>query len=301
MNFIKIRLFSCLAFVMSFAALEARACEIGIEDVSAPTVMRYDPFSGEAAISDLIVTLSNRGSNGCAAAISIRSESLGPARRLSGAASDLRYIVRGQGEGELDNGEGGARGALTRFVEPGARVEAIFRFEIPASQPAPHGEYADRISVRVAGERGDERRRRDFSRRIAATVDPQAQVNLAGAFTPGFDGPSSVQLDLGELRANKTRRTMLQVRATSAVDISIASRNRGQLVHESLGPASSVPYALFLEAERVPLEASAHVLSRTPRLSLRGEAYPMTVQVGDAANAASGRYTDTITIDVSPR
>jgi hypothetical protein len=76
------------------------------------------------------------------------------------------------------------------------------------------------------------------------------------------------------------------------------STNRGWLVNIAES-RSRIAYTLAIKGDPIDPSSTAQKRVELPQ-SLRGTALPLVATVGDVRGATAGRYSDAITIDISP-
>ena len=223
---------------------------------------------------------------------------------LEGMGSRIAYTL------ESDDSRAVASGGALRFralaMMPGERRSLEFNLSIPHGQYVPAGRYAGQLELQLVQNAGsdaaadytlpgEEDDRRNLP--VSLSVQPTARVFIAGT-------QSQYRLvSFGELETGKRPQlpVTLTVQSTSKYRLSFRSRNSGELVRTgSVSPTSRIPYSLSIAGEPVPLTNSAHVVTRRAGGSGQGEQLPLDLIILDASDKQAGRYTDRLTIEISP-
>lgn len=281
------------AGALAIVASPAAACSLRLGPVQT-TPIAYDPF---AATTDGVVRVEIQLADGTECTGDVRLEDMG------GAA--IRTLRFGDGQGpefgiELLTSAGvqpsvDPAGASVRLSGADARVWVEWRVKPIRDSLILPGDYALPLQVSGAGstfEGGPSPGTLDL-RSIA-----RAQVNLAGGAGRFASGSDAFTIDLGDLVGGRTGRAFLQVRANTPSRISIQSAHRGFLANEA-DASLRVPYSMTVDSRPVDL-AGLYDLPVPASLTLDGASLPILVTIGDVRGALAGRYSDTVTIDISP-
>jgi len=177
------------------------------------------------------------------------------------------------------------------------------KIRIPANLISPAGNYADTLTLRlfqITGT-GAIKRGNDQTVQTRAAIESRAQVNIAGASAPTTYGAYQLErLDFGALTSNKSKKAIVQVRATRPVMITVSSQNGGLLKHQTI-PSASIRYGIVLDGSPLGLDSTS-MLTRTPAmLNLNATNYDMLVTIGDTTGRPAGAYLDRVTVNVMPQ
>lgn len=287
-----------LAAVMVVALLvgtpSAQACDPQISRVAAPRNDAYEPFSPDATIYPLEVTISNRADQAC----ELKALAIGGSsgnRKMTGSASGapLVYEILGAHGVRLPNEQDSGFGVP---VALGPNAETILRLQVrvPAGQVVPSGHYDENIQLRLVGQTGGVRADRRLP--LSVQVQSRAQVNLAGTASVFNAGVRSAVLSLGELTDGSTNQIFIQLRANEPVRVRLDSRNRGMLAHVGM-KSEVIPYTLVVDGTPANL-AGPFFLTRSPRRTLEGASYRAVATVPKVGNKFAGEYRDLIVISV---
>jgi hypothetical protein len=282
------------ALIACAVAAPASACEARLGTLQADAIA-YDPFTtaGNEASVRLQVELTDGDS--CDVAVQLIDDSGAPLRlvKFGPNAVTFRPELRAQGSVSASTDPVDATVHLTS-ASPRAQIE--WRLVLVNDAIVPPGDYALDIGARL---RNSELSSPLASRgAIVLRSIARAQANLAGTAGKFSTGSDAATIDLGELTTGKTGRAFLQVRANTAAHVSFRSTNSGWLVNDR-APNSRVRYAMELAGRPINLDAVTTTTLDAPQ-SIDGGAFSIDVTVGKVEGAAAGRYSDTVTIDVSP-
>jgi hypothetical protein len=137
---------------------------------------------------------------------------------------------------------------------------------------------------------------------IVVDIPARAQINLAGSSSPIFGGMSGTGLDFGELEKGAERDAYIQVRATSAVMLTLSSEFGSAMRHKiERTSVPAVPYALTVDGQSVDLSSGSKRIDRAPTQGLGADNYRMVARILDVAGRIGGEYEDVITVTVEPK
>lgn len=282
-----------LAVAAALSAAPAAACSARVGAVSA-TPITYDPFTLGDSIATLRVGVDLVEGDRCDTAIVLTDDSGAPLRNLGfGPTRSVTFQTRLRPTGSVRTSTDDAE-ALVTLTSDRPHVDVEWQLQNVGDDVLPPGDYSVPVRVRM----------RDAADPVGPAIGAvtlrsiaRAQINLAGTTGGLAAGSDAATIDLGELRTGGTGRAFLQLRANTAAHLAFTSRNRGRLV--AAAGTGSVPYSLSFDGRPVAL-AQTDTRTLPPPPTIRGAAYDMTVTIGDVAGAPAGRYSDTVTIDVSP-
>ncbi len=241
----------------------ASACEVRIGPLVASSIA-YDPFGVTTGEGSIRTTVDLVSGDDCEATVAL----------VDAAAAPLRSI---------------------RFGD--AARPLVYRIEVQATDGVlAAGDYGQIVQAMLRSVGGAD----IFSARSTLMVRSiaRAQANFAGT-SSGFAGGVSAQtIDLGTLTTGEERSVILQVRANTVAHLMIDSKNGGYLVGGNAGHAR-IGYGLAIDGAPVALSAPSF-RTIAPPLTIDGVALDLRVKVGDVGGMPAGRYSDTITVDVSP-
>jgi len=275
------------------ATVPAQACTIRLGPMQT-AVIAYDPFITAATEGWVRVTADLVDGDRCSAIVRLTDDSGQLARTIgfgpAGAVSFRPELRPGAGVGDARDGSG----ADVELTTDHSHVQIEWHLAPLGDAVLAPGDYAQPLRAALDPGGADQVSAGTLTLRSIA----RAQANIAGA-AGNFDaGSNAAVIDLGEMKTGSTGHAFLQLRANTAAHISFSSEHRGMLVNES-APQSAIRYSLSLAGTPVPLSATT-IRTVDPPASLRGNSMELGVTVGDVSGALAGRYSDTITIDVSP-
>lgn len=276
-----------------FGAVPADACAIRLGPMQSASIA-YDPFTTAATDGWVRVTADLVDGDRCSATVLLTDDSGQPARTIAfgpAAAVSFRPELRvAAGISDARDGTGAALDLTTEHPH----VEIAWHLAPFSDAVLTPGEYTQSLRAAIAGGGADQVSAGVLTLRSIA----RAQANLAGVAGSFEAGSDAAVIDLGELKTGGTGHAFLQLRGNAAAHVSFRSENRGMLVN-SAAPQSAIRYGLTLAG--IPVDLSAPTIRIVePPVSLRGSSLELGVTVGDVTGALAGRYSDTISIDVSP-
>ena len=286
---------------LALAAPASAACNATISSVEPIDTIVYDPFDGNTESETFKVEFRNNGNDDCLLSLAIASTTTGSQRFFKHGGDQIQYVVETEGGSTYANNITMPLGAIQLKGGEDRKTTTTVKVRIPAGLIAPGANYADTLTLRLFQNPGSGpvQLGSDRNQQSTATIESRAQVNIAG--TAGAYGAFELErLNFGALTTNATRNAVVQVRATRPVAISVSSLNHGQLKHQTIPAAQSIPYAMVLDGSTVNL-AIGSTLTRTPPLNLVGANYNMLVTIGDTTNRPAGAYLDRITVNVMPQ
>ena len=284
----------CISGIWLMAYAPAQACSFRAGPLSVAP-LSYDPFAFKPVSARAEMILHLEEGTDCPVSVRLLDDSQAPLNRIEigstdKAIFDIRPIE--QGTAHLDPGTKGFEAVLNRDTP-----ELTLRWDFVLTQDAvlPPGDYTQVLIVAVnSGPISPALQTRGA---FLVRALSRAQVNIAGA--SGTFGSSALDvIDFGTLITGKQRRAFVQIRANSAVNITISSKNRGVMRNESFSDAAPIPYSMVLDERPVSLDSVTQI-PFSPPSTVDGISLPMDLTVDDADNKMAGRYSDIITIDVS--
>lgn len=274
----------------------ASACEVRIGVLIASPIA-YDPFGTTTGEGSLRTTVDLISGDDCEATAALVDDAAAPLRsiRFGDATRPLVYRI------EVQPGDGVTGGlspdlSTVRLTTARPHITIVWRLLVEQDSVIAAGEYGRIVQAMLRSPEAAD----SFSARSTLLLRsiPRAQANFAGTSSGFASGTSAQAIDLGTLTTGEQRTAMLQVRANTVAHLFVASANTGYLVGSDTGQAR-IRYGLAIDGTPVDLTAPS---SRTiaPPLTIDGVALELRVTVGEVGGMPSGRYSDTITIDVSP-
>lgn len=284
-----------LLFGLLIAASPATACTARLGTLQADAIA-YDPFSPAGVEGSVRVQVELIDGDVCDVAVALTDDSGAPLRSLQ-FGSDGRVTFRPElrPQGAVGSATDPAS-ASVHLTSAAPRAQVEWRLIAVDDAILSPGEYTKDIEARLRlaeGVPAAPSRGGVVLRSIA-----RAQANLAGAAGKFASGSDAATIDLGELVTGKSGRAYLQVRANTPAHVSFRSANLGWLVNDR-APGARVRYTLTLSGRPVELGSTTVTTLDAPR-SIDGDAFAIDAIVGEVSGASAGRYSDTVTIDVSP-
>lgn len=302
--------FHLLVAIVAAAAIPngAAACEIAI---AAPGSVQFEGGSGQgydsfAALqyeTDFVVTMENRGAEGCDGLVSFRVP--GALIRLmdTGGAS-LSYEILGPTNtnsvitpagNPIDRTE-----AVVLKLASGQSQQLAFRFRVPARQIAPAGTYSQ--SAVIAFVETDDNslpveRSLEFIARVRSSM---TLLLFSNSVTQRSGDGRSAVLDFDVLETGEQLSLSLLVVSNDPYTVDFLSENAGRLAHSILGDSQAIPYQLTLDGVPIPLGATP--MGTAPRAATEagGNQSRIAVRIGEVGTARAGTYEDVITVSIQP-
>jgi hypothetical protein len=264
-------------------------CDLVVQELGEAKINHYDALSGGDYLEPIRLRLRNRGDTVCNGVLRItRTASFS---QLDGPqAHFLDYAIVDPvnlGQVILDPLTQQAQG-LPVTVGPNTTLEISPRLLVRGGQPGRQGRYFATLLATV--QLGNDQNSVDREFNVSAQVQPRVQAN--------FVGGRNAKLDLGELAPGVTGTIAMQVRSSADIDVEISSENEGSLV---LGRGRfAIPYSMTVDGRTVDLVNGTSFNMPLPN-SIRGQALPVVVTVGQFTNAPVGEYGDVVTFRISGR
>lgn len=177
---------------------------------------------------------------------------------------------------------------VTRFELSGAARARLVRgepvtidlFELSAGQFPAAGEYRGTVMVQVGS---------GLPQAVLFSIVVRPAIKFLAE-----QGAMSRDLSFGEVTGGSVIRTAVFYQSNAAVNITIQSQNRGQLVHTDQGLPRAIPYRLTYDGVPVNLSGGAQI-NRPFRglLALREE---MVLEVAPGTDRFAGVYRDVLTL-----
>lgn len=264
------------------------ACTIRPVSITTPAIA-YDPLGMSGSDGQILVTVELAEGDACSASIRLADGNGAPLRTITFNAGPVYTLAVRQDVGVAPLEDSSAQVDLTT-----SRPRATIAWQLKSAGDVvlPPGDYTAPITA-VGAVATD-----SVPGAITLHSIARAQANLAGTAGSFESGSDTATIDLGELKTGGTGRAVLQVRGNTTAHLSFVSTNRGWLVNAA-APQSRVAYTLAIDGDPIDLSGVTQKTVEPPR-SLRGTALPLIATVGDIRGAAAGRYSDTLTIDISP-
>lgn len=286
-----------LSTLWSAAILSALLNSPALADVTAfmpnTVTVRYDPFDGQAGLVDIDIELRYDGTQAMPANLIITPD-LSGAFQLDGPNTPLSY--------EIESANGAftsARYVMPITLQPGnsAGVHTL-TFKVPPGQYADAGQSESQLRVELVDAATQAPLLDERAFVLAANVPSRAQTNFAGTVAGYSNGTTHADVDFGVITAGASRTVNFQIRGNSDVNVEISSENGGKMVHDT-DDTHVVPYSVV--ADNIPSDLTSPLtLMRRPERSLAGTSYPLIITIDEVLGSISGRYRDTITVDVYP-
>ncbi len=261
----------------------------------------FDPFSQDVAEATFNVTFTNQGSADCI--FSPNFELAQPPFGLTndgraGQGERISYAILNLTEAQdvtpraLRSQRRSGRREIT--LRPRETRSILYRVLIDADDIRSAGTFTQDLVIEA-----QDRNFRSFGGTaivVGLNVLPSARIGLAGAYTIN-DGQATV--DLGELRTGIAPVPLnLRVTSTGRYAINVSSANSGFL---RLGSSTwTIPYEMVVGGETLTLKGQ-ETINGQAGTGIRVDNLPMQFVIGNTANMRAGRYSDTVSISVSPR
>lgn len=287
----------CVAALAStLAAGSAKAdCLLSIQPGQDQWLINYEPFAQDEAARSFDVAVINQGDTACSGTLSVdlRGERFGLGQ--AGSTNRVPYALIDESAGSDLTPRAGqsARRLNARPVNVGPGERSLLRFAFAASTDdlISSGVYSQEAFISVQNDKGLPLAERSVN--LAVNVIPAAVMGLKGAFQRN-NGVATI--DLGDLVAGtKSLDTALYVLSTGGYNVSVSSRNQGQL-RQATGNWSIV-YSLIVGEHGMNLSAPRDF--SVPSNVARFDNYPLSVNIGSIAAKRAGVYSDTITFTVA--
>lgn len=281
--------------IAMLAAPAAWACEVTLGPVQTDTIA-YDPFVLGSVDGSIRTSVELASGDACTLRIGLTDDAGQPARLLrvqaGGVTLALQPRLRESAAVRADTTPDTASVTLSPD-QPRATIE--WRLTVAEDAVIPPGDYAIPLIVTASMDGAAPPPNRGT---LVLTSLARAQANLAGVAGRFEDGSNAQVIDLGELVTGKRKAAYLQVRANTPARLTFTSQNAGYLVNNADG-VSRIDYQLAVAGDPVNLRA-ASVKAVTAPLTINGIALELLVTVGSTKGATAGRYSDTVSIEISP-
>ncbi len=287
-----ILVFTMTAFITS-SPLAARpkdtACDLDIQELGEAKINHYDALSGGDYLEPIRLRLRNKGDAICIGVLKItRTASY---LQLDGPQNyTMDYSIIDQtnlGQILLDPISQQTQ-EVPISVGPNATLDINPRLFVRGGQPGRQGRYF--ATLRATIDLGGNQDSVETEFNVSAQVQARAQAN--------FVGGRNATLDLGELAPNVSGTIAMQVRSSADIDVEISSENDGSLITRR--GQFEIPYSMTVDGRTVDLVNGTRI-NMLIQNSIRGQALPIIVTVGEFANAPVGEYGDVVTFRISAR
>jgi hypothetical protein len=254
--------------------------------VSAPPIV-YDPFNQARAEGQITAEVALMDDDSCDVVVALTDDAgqYVPEVQFGTASSPLTVSA-------IPTGNAGASvipGAASVRLGPDRRQARVsWTLRAISNSVIPPGELTQNLRVALI----EPARQEGVPITVAVRTLPRAQANFAGTAGNG----DTATLDFGELREGAERSALLQIRANSMSQLTMESRNHGDMVNAT---GARIPYRLYFDGTPVNLGGIA-VIAVPVSLQLAGTTKELRVVIGSVRGAPAGRYSDTIEIDISP-
>ncbi|MCX9145951.1 hypothetical protein [Erythrobacter sp. WG] len=241
----------------------------------------YDPNQANRTV--LQITLQAAGEDvprGCtSAAVTITPQS-GTAFVFANGSYQLGFVQLNSAQVSQANVTrfelaGNARSRLVR-----GEAVTIDLFELSAGQFPAAGEYRGTVLVQVGN---------GLPQAVLFTITVRPAIKFLAE-----QGAMSRDLSFGEVTAGSVIRTAVFYQSNAAVNITIQSQNRGQLVHTVQGARTAIAYRLTYDGAPVNLAAGAQI--NRPFRGLIAQREEMVLEVAPGTNRFAGDYRDVLTL-----
>ncbi|QHL90516.1 hypothetical protein GVO57_06260 [Sphingomonas changnyeongensis] len=167
----------------------------------------------------------------------------------------------------------------------------------------PAGQYTDVVTLRAFALDGGTPVSLGVDTSFTARLIVPASVRILmdGAVTASNERFGLSMIFLGELSDGAEANANLQIRATSGVRLSVASRNKGVLQHVAVsGDGGAIPYRLTLDGRAIDLRSGPAALLRQLPGGAGRENVRMQINVPPAGARPAGTYRDVLTVTAEP-
>lgn len=284
-----------VALAIGMPAPALAACDIRLGPIRSSPIA-YDPF--ELGSADGLVSLSADLVDGddCEAVIALTDQSGAPLRAFRFTAGDRSVTLRGElRETSNVRTSGSPDSVRVRLSRAAPHADLVWRLLSSEDAVLPPGDATLDIVATSALALGSTNSSRGT---LILRSLPRAQANLAGAAGSFASGNQAQTIDFGALATGAQRQVFLQVRANVPAHLSFTSAHGGFLASEA-DARIRVPYAISFDGQPLQL-ASIDRRDVAPPLTINGAAFPIVVTIGDVRGAIAGRYSDTVSIEISP-
>lgn len=271
-------------------------CQLRIRDVGQRHDNRYDPLSRYDYIQPLTLRIRNIGSGNCAGRLTFDRGSNMPDLKRS-VGEQLAYLLLDEHDINrvLFNPKSVASRSIRLNLRPGRSVLVKPRLYIARGQSAHSGRYSANIDAIFR------QNRRNVSNRTSLHLDARVHASVQANFT-GVDrgqGNSASFLRLGELEPGLRKTLGLQLRSNTDVDVTISSKNQGELTHSQI-PDAIITYGLRVGGQDIDLSTAEEVVLPTS-LHRNGRTSHIEVELENYTQAPAGKYADVLYVRVTAR
>jgi len=183
----------------------------------------------------------------------------------------------------------------------GTVIPLSFTFYIPPNQLVPPGTYTDQIRVSIFNSFNDQNPpEATASILFTAVVSSSASLCLVPTGS-GFNSSSASQtLNFGTLVQGQTKSCDLLVLKNTGCTVTFNSANLGVLKTTPTSTSDQIPYTCTVNGSAINLTQTASLtLPSGVSTTADGTRLPITITIGNLANAAAGDYHDDITVTVT--
>lgn len=254
----------------------------------------FDPYDTDAPFKPFQVNLTNIGEGECSGSLELELAGE-PFGMVGQGGARLVYAVVDEDSGQDLTPRAGrsARALSGRRLRlgPGETITRFLSLVVDVDRLQGDGDFIQRVRLQAVSDNRDVMVSRDMSLELG--VRPSASITLAGA----IDRRANATVSLGDLAPGvQDAPLQVQIRSTRGYRIGLTSENRGSLRAGKTG--WSVPYDLVIDGQRHGLSEPSSFRSRGS--GAQTDRYDIGFYIGDVSGRRAGRYSDVITITVTP-
>lgn len=280
------------------APVVAQACDAAIVPISPTLRLDYDPFAFARTVGRMTFEVESRAPDSCEVdLVLLDSTRVAISEKDVGLTGVLVAFSAGAGDAALT--PTAVPGTWRVRIEPGRRTKLSLDGIVSHDAVATAGEHVADLTLELRDVGAVAAHGAAMPVRIVLAAIPRAQMNIVGVAATFGQGPSIAQVDFGVFESNASRRVFLQVRANSRARLTIDSANLGRLLlDETSAEETGIPYSVRFGDEPVDLTHHWEKIVEPPR-SIAGSSLPLDLVLGTIGAHVAGRYSDTLTIELS--
>ncbi|OEY67350.1 hypothetical protein [Marinobacter sp. X15-166B] len=274
---------------LSASAVEA-ACEVSFKGVRQDNQRPYSMLGPGVSVIALTVNVETSDCPNLSFTFDSTNNNA-----LVGPGGTLPYQLKGSSGRNIEvNGISAVPGQLL-ITDRQNQALGLRAFVAPGRFSSP-GRYTDRVNLKAWDGNSAIA---EIELPLAIHVRPEADISLTGQASHGYSAKGGGGMNFGALLPGKERSAFLFVRSNVSYALNISSENQGHLVHrQEIGGQARIPYAAWLDNERLTLSAPARVRANGMTAIQRSRPHRLSARIEPHTNKLAGDYQDVIIVEV---